>query len=83
MCGKDLNVEPHEHETAAVDPPSAALDALRGGPGSIPRSVISLIAGLALTDAAFVAARAGTPGVLACFACFGLTLALQRRIRGT
>jgi 4-hydroxybenzoate polyprenyltransferase len=57
--------------------------ALRGGPGSIPRSVISLIAGLSLTDAAFVAARAGAPGVLACFACFGLTLALQRRIRGT
>jgi hypothetical protein len=57
--------------------------ALRGGPGSIPRSVISLIAGLSLTDAAFIAARAGILGVLACFACFGLTLALQRRIRGT
>jgi uncharacterized protein len=30
VCGKDLNVEPHEHEEAAVDPRWAALEALRG-----------------------------------------------------
>ena len=29
VCGKDLNVEPHEHEEAAVDPRWAALEALR------------------------------------------------------
>jgi uncharacterized protein len=28
-CGKDLNVEPHEHPAEAVDPRWAALDALR------------------------------------------------------
>ncbi len=30
VCGKDLNVEPHEHAEAAVDPRWAALEALRG-----------------------------------------------------
>jgi uncharacterized protein len=30
VCGKDLNVEPHVHEDAAVDPRWAALEALRG-----------------------------------------------------
>ena len=30
VCGKDLNVEPHEHDEAAVDPRWAALEALRG-----------------------------------------------------
>ena len=30
VCGKDLNVEPHEHDEAAVDSRWAALDALRG-----------------------------------------------------
>jgi DUF177 domain-containing protein len=29
VCGKDLNVEPHEHGEAAVDPRWAALEALR------------------------------------------------------
>jgi uncharacterized protein len=29
VCGKDLNVEPHEHAEAAVDPRWAALEALR------------------------------------------------------
>lgn len=29
VCGKDLNVEPHEHPEAAVDPRWAALEALR------------------------------------------------------
>jgi uncharacterized protein len=30
VCGKDLNVEPHEHDEVAVDPRWAALEALRG-----------------------------------------------------
>ena len=30
VCGKDLNLEPHEHEEAAVDPRWEALEALRG-----------------------------------------------------
>jgi uncharacterized protein len=29
VCGRDLNVEPHEHEEAEVDPRWAALEALR------------------------------------------------------
>ena len=29
VCGRDLNVEPHEHEEAAPDPRWAALEALR------------------------------------------------------
>ena len=33
VCGKDLNVEPHEHEDAAIDPRWAALEALRGDAG--------------------------------------------------
>ena len=30
VCGKDLNVEPHEHDEETVDPRWAALEALRG-----------------------------------------------------
>ncbi len=30
VCGKDLNVDPHEHDEAAVDSRWAALEALRG-----------------------------------------------------
>ena len=30
VCGKDLNLEPHEHEEAALDPRWEALEALRG-----------------------------------------------------
>jgi uncharacterized protein len=29
VCGRDLNVEPHEHDEAAADPRWAALEALR------------------------------------------------------
>jgi uncharacterized protein len=29
VCGKDLNVEPHEHDEATPDPRWAALEALR------------------------------------------------------
>jgi DUF177 domain-containing protein len=31
VCGKDLNLEPHEHADADLDPRWAALDALRRG----------------------------------------------------
>src|SRR5262245_56834072 len=31
VCGKDLNVEPHEHQAASVDPRWAALESLAGG----------------------------------------------------
>lgn len=57
--------------------------ALRGGPGSIPRAVVSLIAGLSLSDAAFTAGTGQLVASAACFACFGLTLAGQRHVRGT
>lgn len=30
VCGRDLNLEPHEHEAASTDPRWAALEALRG-----------------------------------------------------
>jgi uncharacterized protein len=30
VCGKDLNLEPHEHDEETVDPRWAALEALRG-----------------------------------------------------
>lgn len=59
--------------------------ALRGGKGRIPRAVVSLIAGISLVDAAFIAvARSdGYEAVLAALAAFGLTLFLQRWVRGT
>jgi uncharacterized protein len=33
VCGKDLNVEPHEHEREAIDPRWAALESLRADSG--------------------------------------------------
>ena len=33
VCGKDLNVEPHDHSDVASDPRWAALEALRTEPG--------------------------------------------------
>jgi hypothetical protein len=59
--------------------------ALRGGRGAIPRSVVALIAGISLVDATFVAATRGTDyGFVAmALAAFGLTLFLQRWVRGT
>jgi 4-hydroxybenzoate polyprenyltransferase len=52
-------------------------------PGSIGRAVVSLIAGISLVDAVF-AAGAGLDGVLLVAYCgFGLTLFLQRWVRGT
>lgn len=56
---------------------------LRRGPGDITRAVVSLIAGIAVLDAMFLAI-AGWPGAapLAC-ACFVATLPLPRWVRGT
>lgn len=54
-----------------------------GTPGSIPRAVTGLIAGLSLVDAAFVSRVEPLPWVLVCWAFFPLTLIWQRRIAGT
>jgi len=59
------------------------LRLLRLGKPAIPRTVISLIAGISLVDAVFAAAQ-GTDGVAAlAVASFALTLALQRWVSGT
>jgi hypothetical protein len=55
--------------------------ALRGGRGRIPRAVVSLIAGISLVDALFLAPYAQGPWLAS--AAFLLTLLWQRRIRGT
>lgn len=57
--------------------------ALRGGPGQIPRAVVSLIAGISLVDALFISLLAEPPAVLFALACFLLTLKWQKRIPGT
>lgn len=55
----------------------------RGNPGDVGRAVGSMIAGIALVDAIFLAAAVGLgPALLGC-AAFVLTLALQRRVPGT
>lgn len=57
--------------------------ALRGGQGSIPRAVVSLIAGASLVDALFISLH-GTPlPVLAAWGAFLLTLKWQRHVPGT
>jgi hypothetical protein len=57
--------------------------ALRGGPGQIPRAVVSLIAGVSLVDALFISLYAPPLLVLPVFGAFLLTLKWQRRIPGT
>lgn len=57
--------------------------ALRGGPGQIPRAVVSLIAGASLVDALFISLLATPLAVLGALACFLVTLKWQRRIPGT
>ena len=57
--------------------------ALKGGPGQIPRAVVTLIAGASLVDALFISLYGQPFGVLAAFAAFLLTLRWQRRIAGT
>jgi 4-hydroxybenzoate polyprenyltransferase len=54
-----------------------------GRPGTIGRAVVSLIAGVALVDATFVASSGDQLLAIACLLAFGLTLAAQRRIAGT
>jgi 4-hydroxybenzoate polyprenyltransferase len=56
---------------------------LRRGPGDIPRAVVSLIAGICLLDAVFIAATGQLVLASVCVAAFVLTLALQRYISGT
>lgn len=60
-----------------------ALSLLRGARRNVPRAVASLIAGLALLDAVFLAGAGHPLAALGAGACFLLTLALQRRIPGT
>jgi hypothetical protein len=56
--------------------------ALRGK-AQIPRAVVTLIAGVSLVDALFIALESAYCGVIAALACFVLTLKWQRRIPGT
>lgn len=56
----------------------------RRGPGDIPRAVVSMIAGISLIDAIFIASVAGDVWwVLLAVAGFALTLFLQRYVAGT
>lgn len=57
--------------------------ALRGGPGQIPRAVVSLIAGISLVDALFISLLATPFEVLAALGAFLFTLKWQTRIPGT
>lgn len=57
--------------------------ALRGGPGQIPRAVVTLIAGVSLVDALFIALYGPPLLVLPALGAFLLTLKWQRRIPGT
>lgn len=52
-------------------------------PPAIPRAVVSLIAGISLVDGLLVAVHGGGALALLGFAGFGLTLFLQRYVRGT
>lgn len=60
-----------------------SLGFARRGGRNIGRAVVSLIAGISLLDAVFAASRAALPLALGCVACWGLTLLLQRAVRGT
>jgi hypothetical protein len=55
----------------------------RRRPGDIPRAVVSLIAGIALLDAMFVAVAGRPDAAPVAVLCFLATLALQRWISGT
>lgn len=55
----------------------------RRRPGDIPRAVVSLIAGISLLDALFLAACGQTGAALLAVLCFALTLVLQRWVSGT
>lgn len=55
----------------------------RRRPGDVPRAVVSLIAGISLLDAVFIAAMGLTAPALFALAAFAATLALQRLVSGT
>lgn len=55
----------------------------RRRPGDVPRAVVSLIAGIALLDAMFLAIAGWTGAVPLALGCFAATLALQRWVSGT
>lgn len=55
----------------------------RRHPGDIPRAVVSLIAGIALLDALFLAGCGEMAAALLALGCFAATLALQRWVSGT
>jgi len=55
----------------------------RRRPGDVPRAVVSLIAGISLLDALFVATFGSSLLALVAVSAFLLTLALQRRVAGT
>ena len=52
-------------------------------PGDVPRAVVSLIAGIALVDAIFLAGTGQTAAVYTAILCFFVTLTLQRWVSGT
>jgi len=55
----------------------------RRGPGDVPRAVVSLIAGISLVDALFLAAAGALAATAAAIACFLATLLTQRWVSGT
>ena len=55
----------------------------RRAKGDVPRAVVSLIAGIALLDALFLAMTGAVAASILALFCFGLTLALQRWVSGT
>ncbi len=55
----------------------------RRQPGDIPKAVVSMIAGIALVDALFIASVGATFWAIVAVLAFGLTLFLQRYIAGT
>src|SRR5262249_29250619 len=56
---------------------------LKPGPGRVPRAVVSLIAGISLVDAVFIAAHGQVALALLAVIGFVLTLAFQRYVAGT
>lgn len=55
----------------------------RRAKGDVARAVVSLIAGIALVDALFLAAAGAGAAAAVAVGCFALTLALQRWVSGT
>jgi 4-hydroxybenzoate polyprenyltransferase len=55
----------------------------RRAKGDVPRAVVSLIAGIALVDALFLATAGAVAAALVAVGCFALTLLLQRWVSGT